>query len=68
MSGGNMQHSWPGSLLGRQRAQAISWHAPCRLATAVSWNDAISFQLKMLLPELLHLVNKMLQTSSVLAA
>lgn len=71
MSEGTVQHSWPGSLLGRRRARAISWHtrsALRRLATAVSWNNAISFQPKMLLPELLHLVNKMLQTSSLLAA
>lgn len=63
MSGGNVQLSWPEILLGSPG----HWLA-CMLAAAGSWNDAISFQLKMLLLELIHLVNKMLQTSSVLAA
>lgn len=66
MSGGNVQRSWPGGLRG---ARATSCHTAAlrRLAPAVSWSGAISSQPKMLLPELLHLVNKMLQTSLLAA-
>lgn len=70
--------TWGGSWCLEVPWALLAWESPGERVQAMlaaqnsgyswGWNTAISSQPRMLLPEFLHLVNKTLQTSSLLAA